>query len=210
MAGQFVQNYLTAPKEVDPDTGDTAEMAPDDRMRYAAKNTPGLKASHMPKIMDSLSKWQQIQDAQDNGGMKPQEMTTPGGTRVIYNKKTGAFTTPDKGEEELIATKPKDEDIPDGYLSMQVGKGWQIKPDPSRWATRVEPDPENPLAQIYRQILLPKPGAPGAAGGGTGPNVGAEAATGYKSPQDVRQAVASGKLTKEQAVGILQKQFGMR
>ena len=167
--GTFLQNYFAAPKNQDPDADEPTDMAPMDRLNYAAKKTPGMSGRLLPKAIESIVKVQQIPDGQENGGLKPKEMTTPGGTRVIYNQKTGAFTTPDKGAEELIATKPKDEDIPDGYQAMQVGKGWQIKPDPSRWATRVEPDPENPLAQIHTQVLLPKPGAKPAAGGkGTG------------------------------------------
>jgi hypothetical protein len=63
--GAFLQNYLTAPKEVDPDTGDTTDMAPEDRLKYAAKNTPGLSGRHMPQIMDALANWNKVQAGTD-------------------------------------------------------------------------------------------------------------------------------------------------
>ena len=103
-------------------------------------------------------------DAQ-GGDVMPKPFVTKGG-RTVYVTPTGNVVDPDKQGEDVLDTKPKDEEVPDGYQAMRVGKGWTIKPDPSRWATRVEPDPDNPLAQIHSQVLLSKPGK----GGGGGPN----------------------------------------
>ena len=88
-AGQFLQNYLTAPSPV----ADT----PAARMNYAATNTPGMSGRVLPKIMDSLAKWQAASEPV-NAEVAPKE-TTVAGRKTIYNPRTGNFQIVDDSLE---------------------------------------------------------------------------------------------------------------
>lgn len=74
--GQFMQNYLTAPKETDPDTGEETDLDPEERLKYAAKNTPGLSGRHFPAILDSLANWEKVQQGADAAGTPTQPSVT--------------------------------------------------------------------------------------------------------------------------------------
>jgi len=170
-SGQFLQNYLTAPDTITNPDGTTRPATPQEKMAHAASSTPGMSGRILPKVMDSLSKWQ-VANASDaeTKPVIPQEATV-GGKKVIFNPRTGTFVEPDRVPDDMLATKPKPEDIPDGYMSRQYGKGWRIEQDPSRWQTIVETDPANPMRQIHTQQLVPKTGTtpPPKPGGATNP-----------------------------------------
>lgn len=81
VAGRFLQNYLAAPAPV--------ENTPDARLAYAAANTPGMSGRALPKIMDSLARWQNVTaKTQEEIDSTPSAMTMPDGGVVYYQKGT--------------------------------------------------------------------------------------------------------------------------
>lgn len=64
-AGAFLQHYLAAPDTTTNDDGSTRPTTPQERMSAAATATPGMSGRILPKVMDSLSKWQTAQEPTD-------------------------------------------------------------------------------------------------------------------------------------------------
>ena len=106
--GTFLQNYLTAPKDQDPETGEDVPMEPEDRLAYAAKNTPGLSGRHMPQIMDALANWQKIQEASGNAGtplpVNVDSKKVPGYSLVTMGKSMQIVPSPDTANARIDAT----------------------------------------------------------------------------------------------------------
>jgi hypothetical protein len=96
-AGAFLQNYLNAPAPV----ADTAQA----RMGYAAANTPNMSGRVLPKVLDSLARWQQVANP-DGAEVAPKE-TVVAGKKVIFNPRTGNFQTVD---DSLDPQPVQDED----------------------------------------------------------------------------------------------------
>ena len=60
-AGAFLQNYLTAPETTTDPDGTERPTSPQERLSMAAGKTPGMSGRILPKVMDSLAKWQAVQ-----------------------------------------------------------------------------------------------------------------------------------------------------
>ncbi len=123
-AGQFLQNYLTAPKDTDPDTGEDVDMSPEDRMQYAAKNTPGMSGRILPQVMSSLSQWDKINNPTTAAGLqktapKPTFTDIPGTDSTLAGYGNEGFVVPKVQSQPVYS--------PDGKMFWN-GKSWsQLK-----------------------------------------------------------------------------------
>jgi hypothetical protein len=120
--GQFLQNYLTAPKDVDPDTGEDVDMAPEDRMQYAAKNTPGMSGRILPQIMTSLANWNKVMNPEVTAQTTQFDEDPVSGNRFATR---GGVMLPSGTDPAKIPSVPVYS--PDGKMFWN-GKGWaQLK-----------------------------------------------------------------------------------
>ena len=102
-------------------------------------------------------------------------------------------------EADLLTTKPKEDDIPDGFTAVQAGKGWKVIQDPSQWRTIVttdNSDPMNPKA-IHTQEFIGK----GAGKGAPAPAAAPGAAMTMTNPQGQRVQVPADKVDQARKLG---------
>lgn len=200
-AGQFLQNYLTAPKTTDEDTGDDVDMSPQERLQWAAKKTPNMTGRILPQVIGSLAQWQKLNDPDGTAKKAPTPTFTdiPGTESEIVGYGNESFVVP-KTQGNAIYS-------PDGKLFWN-GKGWsELKeqgfPEGSTVkavnGVNVVVDPKGRIlktvgAQTAAGALSDALGGTGtgAAGGGTG-NAPAGAGEVQRITSDGRKAIFDAK-----------------
>ena len=108
-AGAFLKNFLTSPAEV-PDTnnpaGGTRPATAQERLASAAEKTPGMTGRLMPKVLDSLARWQNV-TAKDGRESKLvfDKTSLPGNTVVKTDTGNGFQVVPNERPDRTEMTQ---------------------------------------------------------------------------------------------------------
>jgi len=90
-AGTFLQNYLTAPTTQKDDNGVDQPLTPADRLNIAAQKTPNMSGRILPKVMDSLSKWQQANQGDEVNNPVQVDTNSIPNNAIVTRKRGSSF-----------------------------------------------------------------------------------------------------------------------
>lgn len=128
-AGAFLQNFLTTPATRSGPNGEPIPLTPMERLNLAATKTPNMSGKILPKVMDSLARWQQLTEKEDGG--TPPEFTVntnavPGVSLVALkgSKQWQGFQT--AGPQTTLVDDGQGGKVP--VVSNARGQITQIKP----------------------------------------------------------------------------------
>ena len=180
--GTFLQNYGNAPETVPGADGQDQPLSPDQKLKWALTNTPGMSGRNIPRAIDSLTKWQaassEVGNLKKTGFFKQDDLGQeipglPGVIRVPTGPNTSELR--DKNGNQ-VTTLTDDEGKVIGYGIGNGKGGMKFTGGPKTGTVKVTDmsdimNPkvlELPIEEAERRGLIPSAKTGGGTSGSTG------------------------------------------